>query len=87
MADLSVDFAGLKLKNPFIIASSELTNKIDKIKVAEENGADLVLLGGFEYKGLMRDALSRQHREILKNAKCSILVVREPEIDAIYQKL
>ena len=57
------------------------------VEVAEENGADLVLLGGFEYKGLMRDALSRQHREILKNAKCSILVVREPEIDAIYQKL
>ena len=32
MADLSVDFAGLKLKNPFIIASSELTNKVEKIK-------------------------------------------------------
>ena len=39
MADLSVEFAGLKLKNPFIIASSDLTNKIDKIKTAEENGA------------------------------------------------
>jgi dihydropyrimidine dehydrogenase (NAD+) subunit PreA len=42
MADLSVDFAGLKLKNPFIIASSELTNKIDKIKMAEENGASAI---------------------------------------------
>jgi len=42
MADLSVDFAGLKLKNPFIIASSELTNKLDKIKIAEENGASAV---------------------------------------------
>ncbi len=42
MADLSVDFAGLKLKNPFIIASSELTNKLDKIKMAEENGASAV---------------------------------------------
>lgn len=42
MADLSVDFAGLKLKNPFIIASSELTNKVDKIKIAEENGASAV---------------------------------------------
>jgi nucleotide-binding universal stress UspA family protein len=57
------------------------------VEVAEENSADLVLLGGFEDKGLMRDALSRQHREILKNAKCSILVVREPEIDSIYKKL
>ena len=42
MADLSVEFAGLKLKNPFIIASSELTNKIDKIKLAEEKGASAV---------------------------------------------
>lgn len=42
MADLSVDFAGLKLKNPFIIASSELTNKLEKIKWAEENGASAV---------------------------------------------
>lgn len=42
MVDLSVEFAGLKLKNPFIIASSELTNKLDKIKVAEESGASAV---------------------------------------------
>jgi len=42
MADLSVDFAGLKLKNPFIIASSELTNKLEKIKIAEESGASAV---------------------------------------------
>jgi dihydropyrimidine dehydrogenase (NAD+) subunit PreA len=43
MADLSVDFAGLKLKNPFVIASSELTNKIDKLKTAEENGASAII--------------------------------------------
>jgi dihydropyrimidine dehydrogenase (NAD+) subunit PreA len=42
MADLSVDFAGLKLKNPFIVASSELTNKVEKIKIAEEHGASAV---------------------------------------------
>ncbi|GAB4247087.1 MAG: NAD-dependent dihydropyrimidine dehydrogenase subunit PreA [Thermoleophilia bacterium] len=42
MPDLSVDFAGLKLKNPFIIASSELTNTVDKIKRAEEHGAAAV---------------------------------------------
>lgn len=44
MADISVDFAGLKLKNPFIIASSELTNKVEKIKIAEEHGAAAVSL-------------------------------------------
>ena len=42
MADLRVDFAGLELKNPFIVASSELTNTVEKIKIAEENGASAV---------------------------------------------
>lgn len=42
MADISVNFAGLDLKNPFIIASSELTNTLEKIKNAEEHGAAAV---------------------------------------------
>ena len=57
------------------------------IKIADENEADLILLGGFEEKGSYRDALSRQHRDILKNANCSILVVKEPDIDFLYKKL
>ena len=31
--------------------------------------------------------MSRQQREILKHAKCSILIVKEPEIDFIYKRL
>ncbi|MCZ7663503.1 MAG: tRNA-dihydrouridine synthase [Thermoleophilia bacterium] len=42
MADIAVDFAGLVLKNPFIIASSELTNTLEKVKIAEEHGAAAV---------------------------------------------
>jgi nucleotide-binding universal stress UspA family protein len=57
------------------------------VEVAEENKADLVLLGGVEDKGILHDAVSRQHREIMKNARCSILIVKEPDIDAIYQRL
>ncbi len=38
MPDLSVNFAGLELKNPFIVASSELTNTVSKIKEAERRG-------------------------------------------------
>ena len=56
------------------------------VEVAEDNNAGLILLGGFEDRGL-RDALSRQHREIMKNARCSILVVKEPDMDAIFKKL
>jgi nucleotide-binding universal stress UspA family protein len=57
------------------------------VEAAEENDADLILLGGFEEKGSFRDVLSRQHREILKHSKCSILVVKEPDIDLVYRKL
>jgi len=56
------------------------------VEVAEDNNAGLILLGGFEDKGL-RDALSRQHREIMKNARCSILVVKEPDMESIFKKL
>ena len=56
------------------------------VEVAEDSKADLILLGGFEDKGL-RDALSRQHREILKHARCSVLVVKEPDMDTIFKKL
>lgn len=42
MADLSVNFAGLDLKNPLIAASSELTDEVDKIKWAEDFGASAI---------------------------------------------
>ena len=56
------------------------------VEVAEDNNAGLILLGGFEDKG-PRDALSRQHREIMKNARCSILIVKEPDMEMIFKKL
>jgi nucleotide-binding universal stress UspA family protein len=57
------------------------------INAAEDVQADLILLGGFEEKGSFRDVLSRQHRDILKNARVSILVVKDAEIDFRYKKL
>jgi len=57
------------------------------IHAAEDVQADLILLGGFEEKGSFRDVLSRQHREILKNARTSILVVKDPEVEFRYKKL
>ena len=62
MVDLSIDFAGLTLKNPFIIASSELTNKVEKIKLAEENGASGADEVDFPQGATLRTALSH-HRE------------------------
>jgi len=42
--DLSVNYLGLKLKNPIIIGSSGLTNSVEKIKELEKNGAAAVVL-------------------------------------------
>jgi nucleotide-binding universal stress UspA family protein len=57
------------------------------IGAAEDKKADLIILGGFEEKDFMRDSLSRQHREIMKHAKCSVLVAKEPDLDAIFKRL
>jgi nucleotide-binding universal stress UspA family protein len=56
------------------------------ISAAEEKEADLIILGGFEEKSGTRDVLSRQRREILRNAKCSVLVVKEPDVEFLYKK-
>jgi dihydropyrimidine dehydrogenase (NAD+) subunit PreA len=42
MPSLKVNFAGLELKNPLIVASSELTDELEKILWAEDNGASAV---------------------------------------------
>jgi dihydroorotate dehydrogenase (fumarate) len=44
MADLSVNYAGLKLKNPLIVSSSGLTNSVSKILRLQEKGAGAVVL-------------------------------------------
>jgi nucleotide-binding universal stress UspA family protein len=56
------------------------------VEAADEVGADIILLGGFEESKSIHDVLSRQRREIVRNAKCSVLVVKEPAIDAIFSK-
>jgi dihydroorotate dehydrogenase (fumarate) len=44
MADLSVTYLGLKLKNPIIVGSSGLTDSLDKIIDLEKHGAGAVVL-------------------------------------------
>ena len=39
-----VEYAGLKLKNPIVIASSGLTDSVHKIEVLENSGAAAVVL-------------------------------------------
>jgi dihydroorotate dehydrogenase (fumarate) len=43
MADLSTSYLGLKLKNPLVVSSSNLTSTVEKIVKCEENGAGAVV--------------------------------------------
>ncbi|MGC8925613.1 MAG: dihydroorotate oxidase [Calditerrivibrio nitroreducens] len=53
MADLKVDFMGIKLKNPLIVGSSTMTKNIGGLLKAEESGAGAVVL-----KSLFEEELS-----------------------------
>jgi len=56
------------------------------LAVADEKKADLIILGGWEKDRNPRDIISQSHRETMINAKCSVLVVKEPDIDHIYKQ-
>jgi nucleotide-binding universal stress UspA family protein len=56
------------------------------LAVADEKKADLVVLGGWEKDRSARDIISHSHREIMVNAKCSVLLVKEPGIDQLYKQ-
>ncbi len=47
MVDLSVQYLGLKLKNPIVIASSPLGENLEKIQLLKQHGAAAVVLPSF----------------------------------------
>ena len=46
MIDLSVDFAGVELKNPLLVASADIGRDIRQIRKAEKYGASAVIVKG-----------------------------------------
>jgi nucleotide-binding universal stress UspA family protein len=56
------------------------------LAVADEIKADLIVLGGWEKDRNARDIITHSHREIMVNAKCSVLLVKEPGIDQLYKQ-
>jgi nucleotide-binding universal stress UspA family protein len=56
------------------------------LSVADEKKADLIILGGWEKERSARDIISHAHREIMVNAKCSVLLVKEPLVDQLYKQ-
>jgi nucleotide-binding universal stress UspA family protein len=57
------------------------------LSVADEKEAGLILLGGWEKDTKTRDIIGHSHREIMANAKCSVMLVKEPSIDQIYKNI
>jgi nucleotide-binding universal stress UspA family protein len=55
------------------------------LNVADEKKADLILLGGWEKDTKTKDIIGTSHREIMANARCSVMLVKEPTIDQIYK--
>jgi hypothetical protein len=54
--------------------------------MADEKKADCIILGGWEKDRSARDVISHSHKEIMVNAKCSVLLVKEPNIDLLYKQ-
>jgi len=55
------------------------------LAAAIDKKADLIILGGWEKERGPRDIFSHSHREIMINAKCSVLLAKEPGIDLMYK--
>jgi len=55
------------------------------ITAANNHKADLILLGGWESGRSSKDIIGHIHREVMNNSKCSVLLVKEPEINEIYK--
>ena len=55
------------------------------LAVADEKKADLIVLGGWEKDRNPRDIFSHSQREIMINAKCSVILAKEPNIDQIFK--
>ena len=56
------------------------------VAAAEEQKADLIVMGGRDKDRGARDIIGHAHHEIMINAKCSVLVVKDPNIDLIFKQ-
>jgi len=56
------------------------------LTLARELDIDLILLGGWENDRNPRDIISQSHREVLVNSTCSVYIVKEPDIDQLYNQ-
>lgn len=72
MADLSVKYLGLTLKNPLIVGSCGLTSSIENIKQIEKTGAAAVVL-----KSIFEEEILAETAEKINDAKKNPLIYTE----------
>ncbi|MBN1693942.1 dihydroorotate dehydrogenase-like protein [candidate division WOR-3 bacterium] len=63
MANISTVYMGLELKNPLIVASCDLTSKIEQIKKCEEAGAGAVVL-----KSLFEEQIETETEDLIADS-------------------
>ena len=56
------------------------------LATADEKKADLIILGGWEKNRTSKDTIYNTYRELMVNAKCSVLLAKDPYIDQIYKQ-
>ncbi|NOY50272.1 MAG: dihydroorotate dehydrogenase-like protein [Chlorobi bacterium] len=69
MADLTTKYLGLTLRNPLVVASSGLTDSVDKIVDLEKNGAAAVVL-----KSLFEEQIALEADHKIKQAEKNDLI-------------
>jgi len=57
------------------------------VRLAEESGADCILLGGWEHNRDFRDIIMEANREIASLAPCSVLFVKNRDAELAYGNL
>lgn len=57
------------------------------VRLAEEVGADCILLGGWEHNGDFRDIILEANREIANLAACSVLIVKGRDAEKAYDAI
>jgi nucleotide-binding universal stress UspA family protein len=57
------------------------------VRLAEEEGADCILLGGWEHNGDFRDIILEASREIANLAPCSVLIVKGRDAEQAYSAI
>jgi nucleotide-binding universal stress UspA family protein len=57
------------------------------LTAADEHKADLIVLGGWEKDRKARDIIGHTHHEIMYNAKCSVILVKAPNIEQLYKQI